>query len=371
MHTTTMGHAGASPAHKGRTSLFLVIGGYSAACLALTAEINYVAQRWQGDLIGQVIFGGISVIVTLGALKMLEIAADEWARPGAKRSAITKAAGYVMLTALSLYQLSGALGYRDGQNAAHAHAKTSDFAVAKQAVAAADAQLAKLDAEEASLSLEAEIAAAETRRAGDLAREQAERDALRTQQLRLTALLVEAEAGSEQYAALNGQLKQIRGQANAARAVLAEPTAEARERVDARKRDLDAQRQEWQAKRQKALPAYEAGIWSGKYERSAENWLLAAAILLIGKIMIALSKLLPETRRERELRQEREAHELAVAEAERVAREAEAKRQQFVQAIRDGKARAAAERAAGNVTEMRPGIRVNGIDVLIPPAQPN
>ena len=216
------------------------------------------------------------------------------------------------LPGLTWWQVSGALAFNAGKTEAEGHAKTPAFALAQTRVQTYDAELAKLDAQDAAIDPAAERAAVEERQRQDLARQDEVKRQLRGQIISLNAMLA-ATDDTDKAAEMRRTLRSLQAQLDGTQALTAEPAREAAERVAARRAEIAQRRAEVEAARAKALPDYEKGVWSGKYERTAEHGVLAAIFLLIAELLVAVRGIAAETTKERQRRLEDEALKAAQA----------------------------------------------------------
>ena len=288
--------------------------GFSLNALYLGGEIVYLVDKWP-DLFARIMWCGVSIAVTLGAVALVQLCAAEWSRPGMTWQPIPKALAALVLIGLTWWQISGALAHNAAKTATEAARATPAYQLAEKRIKALDAELARLDAQDAAIDPAAERAAAEKAAADALDRQTRERQTLNEQRIRYIAMIAaQPEYAEDARRALRG----VEAQIAQAKALTLEPAREAAERVATRRAEIAQRRVEVEEARAKALPDYERGVWAGKYERTMEHKILAAIFLLVAELLVAVRGIAAETAKERQRRHEDEALAKAATDREKM-----------------------------------------------------
>lgn len=209
--------------------------------------------------------------------------------------------------AWSWWQLSGAMAKGDEEHRAAKAAQSGEVIFAKKRLAAADATIESLDAEEKAINISAIIGTAQASLDADTERRASERKSLRGERSKLASLVssMDPVAQADAIAAAQRRMRGIDAELAQLLSAdtVAEPFKAAEVEIDARKAGIASRRARAEAERATHLPVVARGE-VGEFQRSPENMGLAALILAL-IVMVGSGFQLPartgaETRRKKE-----------------------------------------------------------------------
>jgi len=184
----------------------------------------------------------------------------------------------------SWWQLSGAMAKGDEEHRAAKARETEEVVFATDRLAAANAAIKELDAEEKSIDVSRIIATAQASLDAETERRTAERKSLRGERSKLAAVVAGSDpekdalaiaAAQRRLRAIDGELAQLMSAET-----VAEPFKAAEVEIEARKAGIATRRARAEAERATHLPVVAKGE-AGTFERSPENMGLAALILAL------------------------------------------------------------------------------------------
>lgn len=182
------------------------------------------------------------------------------------------------------WQLSGAMAKGDEEHRAAKAAQSGEVIFAKKRLAAADATIESLDAEEKAINISAIIGTAQASLDADTERRASERKSLRGERSKLASAVssMDPVAQADAIAAAQRRMRGIDAELAQLLSAdtVAEPFKAAEVEIDARKAGIASRRARAEAERATHLPVVAKGE-VGAYTRSAENIGLSALILAL------------------------------------------------------------------------------------------